>query len=247
MTEDAQNLGLAFSEFINVVDTVTHDWRIGVVTKSGGCFNGGVIDVSTPDYETVFLAAASTEPVNDNLTENLFELVDRSLDNVAPGECNDGFLRPNTLAHVIAVSDEPEQSGQPWTYWIGRWHALVTDPSYLVVSAVVDADPSDDNLPRSCGEYGEEYVPAAQNTGGVVLDICSTTWAVHAAQLGSVTASTLQTFDLAAIPDESTITVTVNGVETTNWTYDPARNTITIDDDLDTGDQLDVSYDPVGC
>ena len=35
--------------------------------------------------------------------------------NIGPGDCNEGFLRPDALLHVVIVSDETEQ-GRDWLY-----------------------------------------------------------------------------------------------------------------------------------
>ena len=245
MTEESWNLGRAFEDFITDIDDVTDDWRIGVVTKDAGCFNQGIITSATPNYEDVFLNAVTGLQIfaEDDLTESLLELVDVALGQTAVGGCNEGFVRGNAILHVIAVSDEPEQSGQPWSHWIGRWQDRMSDPNLVMVSAVVD-----DDLSGDCGQYGSEYIPAAEGTGGLVLDVCSSAWGSHASLLGEATASSLDTFLLNALPDPDSIVVTVDGVAYANgWYYDPVRNAIVITTDLPDGSQIAVSYTSLGC
>lgn len=244
MSEEAWNLGRAFDDFITDIGNVTTDWRIGVVTKDSGCFNRGIITAATPDYEGVFLdAVTGLQIFGTDLTESLLELVDNSLQQTMAGGCNAGFVRGNAILHVINVSDEPEQSGQPWDHWVTRWQARMSDPNLVLVSSVVD-----DDLSGDCGEYGEEYIPAAQNTGGVVLDVCSSAWGSHASQLGSATAGSLNTFLLSALPDPATIEISVDGVAyTSGWSYDAIRNAITITAILPPGSEVEVSYVAVGC
>lgn len=244
MSEEAWNLGRAFDDFITDIGNVTTDWRIGVVTKDTGCFNRGIITAATPDYEAVFLdAVTGIQFFGTDLTEALLELVDNSLQQTAVGGCNAGFIRGNAMLHVIIVSDEPEQSGQPWDHWITRWQDRMSDPNLVLVSSVVDDDVSGD-----CGQYGEEYIPAAQGTGGVVLDVCDSSWGSHASQLGSATAGSLNTFLLSALPDPATIAVSVDGVAyTSGWSYDAIRNAVTITAALPAGSEVEVSYVAVGC
>ncbi|MBX2801460.1 MAG: choice-of-anchor D domain-containing protein [Myxococcales bacterium] len=246
MNEEARNLGIAFEDFITEIDQVTNDWRIGVVTKDHGCFNRGVITAKTPNYENVFLDAVSGfQPfADDDLTEALLELVDISLRQTGPAGCNAGFVRGNAVLHVVAVSDEPEQSGQPWSHWITRWQNEMSDPNLVMVSAVVDSDTSGD-----CGQYGTEYIPAAQGTGGVVLDVCTSAWGNHASALGVATANSLDTFLLSALPDPTTLEVTFDGkpAPARAWSYDDTRNAIVLNGDLPAGTEVGVNYQSIGC
>ena len=43
MTEELGNLANAFDDFIDEIDLVTNDWKIGVVSHDNGCFNNGII------------------------------------------------------------------------------------------------------------------------------------------------------------------------------------------------------------
>ncbi len=245
MSDDVRNLGNAFGAFIAEIDQVTDDWQIGVVTKDSGCFNNGILTVATPSYEQVFLdACTGVQFFGTDLTEQLLELTDNALQASGPGQCNDGFVRGNALLHVIVVSDEPEQSGQPWDHWVTRWQARKSDPSLVMVSAVVDAAAPT----GSCGSYGTEYVPAAQNTGGLVLDICNSNWGSFAAQLGAASAAGLETYLLSATPDPATIEVSVDGTTyTTGWSYDANRNAVVIDADLPEGAEVEITYVSIGC
>lgn len=243
MSDDARALGNAFEDFIQEIDLVTTDWRIGVVTKDDGCFNRGIISAATPDYQNVFLDAVSggLGIFGYDNTEALLELIDNALRATGPGGCNAGFVRGNAVLHIVAISDEPEQSGQPADYWVARYQANMTDPNLVIVSTVADVN-------AACGSGAAGYVEAADLTGGLKLNICSSNWSTFASTLGAASAATLQTWLLSATPDETTITVTVDGVAyPTGWTYDPARNAIVITADLPVGAEVAVSYTAIGC
>ncbi|MEQ1567491.1 MAG: choice-of-anchor D domain-containing protein [Myxococcota bacterium] len=242
MVDDARNLGNAFADFITEVDLVTNDWQIGVVTKDAGCFNNGILSPVVPNYEAEFDDAVSGLGLTSgDLTEALLALTDEALQETSAGGCNFGFLRPGAVLHVVLVSDEPEQSGQPADYWIDRWQAEMSDPNLLVVSAVADAF-------SGCEDGASGYVEAATLTGGLLLDICNANWGTFAAQLGGASAQSLLTFLLGATPDPGTISVAVDGTTYPNgWHYDPIRNAVVIDVELPEGAVVEITYVALGC
>jgi hypothetical protein len=244
MLDEARSLGQAFDQFISEIDSVTDDWQIGVATKDGGCFNNGIITANTYDYESVFVDATSGGVFSaGSLTEALLELTDNALLKTTPGSCNEGFVRGNALLHVITVSDEPEQSGQPWHHWVGRWQARMSDPNLVMVSGVI-IGPKGGN----CGEPGTGYIEAIQGTGGVMLDVCTSDWGAYAQQLGAASASSLLTYLLSTVPEESTIEVSVDGTTYANgWHYDPVRNAVVIDVQLPAGSEVEITYVSIGC
>lgn len=244
MSSEARALGNAFSAFITEIDQVTDDWQIGVVHKDGGCFERGIITAQTYDYEAVFLDATSGGIFTaGDLTESLLELTDNALLKTTPGSCNEGFVRGNSLLHVIAVSDEPEQSGMPWDHWVGRWQARMSDPNLVMVSGVIDAPPAGD-----CGDLGTGYIEAAQGTGGVILDVCTSNWGNYAQELGAASAASLLTYLLSTQPDPTTIEVALDGTVYSNgWHYDPTRNAVVVDVELPEGSELTITYVSVGC
>ncbi len=244
MSGDIRNLGRNFSQFISQVDAVTLDWQIGVVTKDHGCFEEGIITPATPDYEAVFSRATSAGLFDfgpDDLTEALLHLAGVALQDTVPGRCNEGFSRPGALLHVIAVSDEPEQSGIAPADWIAFYEGYVTDPSLVVVSSVID-------LHDSCGSIGTGYIEAAALSGGVALDICSSNWGTHASSLGEASARSLRRFTLSRTPDPATIAVTVNGAPMpAGWVYVEGSNTVVLDEAPPAGARVEITYTATDC
>ncbi len=244
MSSETRALGNAFSAFISEIDNVTDDWQIGMVAEDHGCFEGGIITNATPDYEQVFLDAA-TRPFlfgDTDLTEALLALTDNALLQTGPGGCNAGFVRGNSLLHIVVVSDEPEQSGQAWDYWVSRWQSQMSDPNLVMVSAVID--PSAGN----CGSEGTGYIEAATNTGGLILDVCNSNWGNYAQQLGQASVANLLTYLLSATPDPSTIDVGVDGTSyEAGWSYDPVRNAVVIHVELPEGSEVTITYSSIGC
>ena len=74
------------------------------------------------------------------------------------GQCNQGFMRDGALLHIIAVSDEPEQSGQTAAHWVSQFENYVSDPALLRVSAVVDLSQGRDPGPLPAYRVGTAFI-----------------------------------------------------------------------------------------
>ncbi|MFT4626691.1 MAG: hypothetical protein ACI8PZ_005369 [Myxococcota bacterium] len=244
MGGDIRRLGDNFDQFITQVDAVTLDWQIGVVMRDHGCFEEGIITPSTPDYDRVFKDATSGGLFGfggSDLTESLLNLSGVSLQDTAPGRCNEGFARPGALLHIIAVSDEPEQSGIDPADWIAFYQNYVTDPSLVVVSSVID-------LHDSCGSLGTGYIEAAALSGGITLDICSSNWGTYAASLGEASGQVARRFPLSRTPDPATITITVDGMPMgPAWAYVEDANVVVFDVAPPAGATVEMTYTAVDC
>jgi hypothetical protein len=236
MDDDVTRIGNNFSRFISDISNITNDWRIGVVTKDSGCFNGGILRSTTPDYVTKFQTAVGGD--FGNYTEALLTLGYNALAATTGNGCNGGFLRPNAMLHFILVSDEPEQSWNNWSYYVNNFLTYKSDPALVKISAVAG------DYPNGCAtaEAGAGYYEAVQATGGIYLSICDTDWASHASELATASLADIYNFTLSDTPDVATIRVWVNGTEwTSGWHYDAPSNQVRFDDDLGSG-TLTVKY-----
>ncbi len=242
MEDDQRRLSLAFRDFITEIDNVTGGWQVGVVTLDSGCFNGGIMNASTPDYIGKFSDAVSVMgPFNTWLTESLLQLSAKSADKSDAGECNAGFLRDDSLLHVIVVSDEREQSGDPEGY-TRDMEAMKAGSGGLMVSAVVD-------IHTACGSEGIDNGPggydgAVAATGGLMLDICDDAWGERVDELAAATITGLRDYPLTARPDTGSFEIYVDGeLWTDGYTYDPSTNTISLDAELEGGEFIEILYD----
>mgnify|MGYP002818082228 CR=1 FL=1 len=227
MLDDAELLGASFNTFATTLGELTSNWRIGVVTLDSGCFNGGIITKSTPDYLGVFEKAVNTgddRSIQDD--EALFSLVDRALDNDVAGGCNAGFRRKGAALHVIVVSDEPERSTErspslTWDTFVERWYDEVEAPKLLKVSGVVDLE--------ACGDGAYGYLQAIEATDGEPLSLCSADWTETAVTLAEATLERVHAFTLARRPVPGSIVILIDGVRSdVDYTYDAASNSVII-------------------
>lgn len=237
--DDVENgIPLFVQELNNVAD-----WQLIEVTADDGCANGNVLTPSTPNVEQLLIDHAWDGGLfNQALTESLLKLADVALGKTGPGQCNDGFLRPGALLHVIAISDENEQSGKTGQYWVTQYESYVAAPEFVKVSAVVDIN-------RRCGDNSGPggYDDAVAATGGSLLNICNANWGADFADLASGVLAGVRTYNLSYEAAPETIVVTINGVPTTDFEYSSAGNSVTIlSPAVGEGDVVEITYQQTG-
>ena len=211
-------------DFIAELNQVA-DWEMIQVTREDGCLNGGILTPNTADPEGLLIDHAWDQGggVLSNRTEKLMMLADMALDQTGPGECNEGFLRPGALLHLIMITDEPERSNDPYTHWLGEYLDHVPSADFVKVSAIVDIN-------TNCGEGPDEYEDAAIATGGSLLDICNANWGAQFGEIASEVLAGIRTYNLAEPAAPESIVVTVNGTPTTDFDYSDAGNSVTVND-----------------
>ena len=236
-TDDIQN---GIPGFINELQQLT-DYQLIEVTKDSGCANGGIVDAFTPNAANVLINNAfNAGPFEQLNTEMLLKQAEKALSLTGPGQCNDGFLRPGALLHIVVASDESEQSFHDYNYWLGQYLNYVPDPAMVTVSAIVDIN-------YACGDGSGPggYLEAANATGGTVLDICTPNWGAQMNQIAQQAVAGVRAYNLAGPTDPATIEVTVNGVPTTDFVYNPASWTVTVNSPaIGEGDVVEITYNP---
>lgn len=214
------------------------DWQLLQVTDLDGCGNGGILTPTTPGADSLLInnAFPGVPPFGGNyfLTESLLQLASLALEQMDPGECNAGFLRPGSLLHIIVMSDEPEQSGQSYLHWLGDYGSYVPSPDFVKVSAVVDIN-------NNCGLGGAGYIEAANATGGAVLNICNSNWGSQLSNIASEVLAGIRTYNLAEPADPNTVVVTVNGTPTSDISVN--GDSVTINSPpVGEGDVVEITY-----
>ena len=181
-------------------------------------------------------------------------------------DSNEGFLRSYASLVVMVISDEPDYStlqypdsgnfigAEDYVEWLD---ALKGDtPSHL--SAIVGVGPEGLDDPNGCvhggflGEAnlehgalrGSGYIEAAIGTGGSVQSICDEDWTLALYRLGLTSAGLLERFELSEAPAIDTITVRVEGTETSSWTYEPLLGAVLFAPDAipESGVRIVISY-----
>ena len=246
MSDEAVTLGQQFNTFITTLSNYTSDWQVMVVNADHGCNHSGILTPSTPNYETIFADAVRTGAYDISFTEALLTNVTRAVEKTNPGDCNEGFLRPNAQLHIIMLSDECEQSPNPgicgtqWQSYIDRIYNAKGDPNLVRLSAVAG------DYPNGCGGtalFGSGYWESTQITGGVFLSICSDWTSPISLQMLANSSIAQSRFVLSHQPFEDSITVNVDGAEHSDWTYDNNSNEVVLQSNVPvSGSNVSITY-----
>ena len=226
-----------FGTFINTMAGLDADYHVAVVVEDDGCVLGSdpYIDntFSSSNAESTFETQADiyiTLGHYGSNTERGFSLAEAGLKsaNIGSGGCNEGMYREDAFLSLVHVSDEPEQSVNPYTYYVSLFQSMKSDPDDVVINAVAG------DYPGGCGSAspGTGYYEGTVATGGLFLSICATDWGSHLESLAEGSVSINDSFELTQLPVPETIEVTVDGIRTTTgWEYDATINSIVFERD----------------
>lgn len=237
MPDDNALVVANFGTFINELVRMNLDYHIAVAVEDDGCVLGSeaYIDTTFSSSNAVAKFENMADIYNECCrdTERGFTLVQAALksSNIGPGGCNEGLYREDAALFLIHVSDEPEQSVNPYTYYVGLFQGMKDDPKDVVINAVAG------DYPGGCksASPGTGYHEAAEATGGLFLSICATDWGAHFIQLAqhaqiTTTPQARDTFELTQLPVPELIEVSIDGITTTTgWQYDPSINSVVFD------------------
>ncbi|TNE88118.1 MAG: choice-of-anchor D domain-containing protein [Deltaproteobacteria bacterium] len=235
------NLQANFSTFIGTINSVTTDWRIGVATLDGGCFNSGFIEITDPDHAQLFQdAVVRGNDLSVSNDERLFTMARDALD----ASCNSGFMRNGALLHIVFVSDEWEQGPMSAQDMLDHAIAAKGTASAVKMSGIVCPDSGclDSNGNTYTDGTAGEYLDAVAIGHGVRLDIEASDWGQQVEELATASLAGIGRHELTQIADPTQIQVLVNGAPWTGWHYDAATNSIVFDVSPPAGSTVEVTY-----
>lgn len=159
--------------------------------------------------------------------------------------CLTGFLRADSQLHVVLVAGGPDQSPRSVEAQLAELRSTVPAASGVTVSAAIPV------TAEACAgtAYGAGYADMVIDTEGAIADLCAPSFAdgMEAIAGASLRASSggLR-HALAQPPQEASITVKVDGLTWTAWTYDPLDQAIVFsaDEAPETGAWVQVAYAP---
>jgi len=241
-----------FDTFLATLVDMDADYQVAVIVGDDGCVltedrpyisSTMSADLQQDGFTTMIGSAMNA----GGYTEMGFTLLEAAMseDNLGSGGCNEGMLREDATLAVVGVTDEPEQSLNPWDYYVTFLQSQKSDPDKVIVHAIAG------DYPSGCGsaEPGHGWYEASVATGGLFLSICATDWASHLEALAEGSAANLTRFELTSAPVPETIRVTINGVPSTvGWTFDETANTVVFDDDHvpEGGSTIEIEYSLLG-
>ena len=249
MENHTSTLEAGFADFVSGLSGLDRDYHVAVVVADDGCVLGDqpYLDssLSLAEQQSLFEAQSCTGSVSCSSagthTSRPFSLLQSALSNSnrGSGGCNEGFFREHAELHLVAISDGPESSVNPYSYYISLFQGLKSsDP---LIHAVGGDYPSGClNASAFTGAY-----EATVATGGSLISICAT-------DIGPKLLAVLQSeeegpaaFELSQFPASSTLELRVDGiVSREGWRYVPSTNTIDFEEGFvpAAGSVIQVSY-----
>lgn len=236
MADDQARLAANFSDFAYNLEASSMDWQVVVATADDGCASGGIFSPFTADVVTKFSQAVRGS--EGRFTEAGLTIADHALQKASGSGCNAGFLRDGAKTLALLVSDEPEQSPASWDSLVFDLQALA--PTISIAGIVGPA-------PRGCAtaELGSGYIEAAGATAGVVYSICEPDWTDYFQELTSLLSDEPKDrLVLDWVPELSTLQVTLDGAEWTEWSWNADENAIVFNPDAipQGGQRVEATY-----
>ncbi|MFZ5475551.1 MAG: lamin tail domain-containing protein [Myxococcota bacterium] len=135
-------------------------------------------------------------------------------------ESNVGFVREEANLAILVVSDEEDSSPMSVDSYLRAFADVKGDEAYrdhrvMSVSAVIGSDPPEFDGQASCesehgaATYGERYVDAVAQTGGLMDSICAADFSPIVAELGLTLSGLASEFVLSRVPELETLAVSL--------------------------------------
>ena len=225
------NLSNNFSSFISVFANSGVDYQIAFITTDNENFvNGKIIRSTDADpigdvTDIISQISITGHGLERGLWES-YEATQAGAD-AGPGST---FLRNDSRLVMVYLSDERDgsttySSMTPTDY---ANHLLTLKPlsDQLSINAVAGDHPNGCSPPYA--QHGAGYYEVVQQLGGTFMSICATDYGLQMDTLAR-DSILLSAFELSDVPIEESIVVTVDGYQSTDWTYNATENAIYFD------------------
>jgi hypothetical protein len=242
------SLAANFDSFIKFAESAKVDYHIAVVTTDdssatkSGRFQAGpshpekILTPTTVDVENKFKAKVSVG-TSGSAIESCLSPLHKALTAPLVNNENAGFLREDASLAMICVTDAPDQSSQPSTYYLNNFWNIKghNQKTRFTFNAIAGFNPSP---PAGCsydsGPDDGSYAYLVSQTNGVKDEICTPDWSKTLEELGKTGLGFRTNFFLTSVPDltKGPIIVAIDGVPVpavddrgaTVWTYDSLGN-----------------------
>ena len=243
MGSNQTNFKNNFDSFINVFSAAGVDYQIAFITTDNENFVNGAI-----------VTSASTDPVGEvndivdsigtwgNAYERGLYYSYLATQPGADAGIGSTFLRTDARLVVIYVSDEPDYSSSlVSTSDVSSHLAGLKASSSMVTAHAVAGDYPSGCSSNGGASFGDGYYDVVNDLGGTFVSICASDFGVQMDTLARESMALLS-FPLSGDPIVDTIEVFVDGVASTDWTYDSALNAIIFNVAPTDGSLIDASY-----
>lgn len=229
-------LGNSFGTFINWLVGANVDYRIAVTTTDmvdpaqSGRFTGAtkIITPQTPDAINTFKTNAQVGATGSGDEKGLAAAYAALTPPLVNAE-NAGFLRPEARLFVVYVTDEEDSSPMSVQTYVDGFTAIKGgDPSRVYHAAIAGPVPLGCFTFATSAVAGARYKQAVDATTGLFGSICETNFGVTLQNLAFEVSAASGEFFLTAVPQPTTLVITVNGQpqQAAWWGYNAASNSI---------------------
>lgn len=215
MADEQQKLAENFPLFIEFFLDSGLDWHIGVLStdmtansKSGklqGAAGFKYLDNDVPNPAGLFADMAQLG-TGGSFEEKGRAAAYAALTDPLLSGYNAGFYRDEASLHLVAISDEEDQSGNNPTRneFIGFLRSLKQEDDMVTFSSIVGPNPA------ACGaQTGSNYHAVTNAIGGIIESICEDDWAPVLEELGLQAAGLRREYFLSELPVADSIRVYV--------------------------------------
>ena len=240
------NLANNFDAFVGAFSAAGIDYHLAIITTDSAAFVGDMITPSTADPITEFNDQISSIGTRGSALEQglYYSYLSTSSGGDASPGATTGFFRPDSRLVVVYISDEPDashySSSMADSDYTAHLLSLKSSTDLVVAHAVIGDYPSGCST-NGGAQFGDGYYDVANDLGGTVMSICAEDWSVTMDTLARDSMAEMA-FALSDNPIEETITVTIDGVTTTDWTYDSSSNMVNFSVAPDDGSAIDINY-----
>lgn len=231
MSDEQDALGTNFDAFIRDFITKNVDFKMAITTTDAVGANKGAM-VAGSDTKLTSEQAALNPNTFMNDFRNMVRVGTNGSGNEKGLEGSEGFmqryansfLRNDAYLAVVILSDEEDQSAQAPSFYTDYLKSFKSEAGLVKVYSIVDVGLTNTGSNGVTTGY-QRYAEASNLTAGIVADIRDDFYQVLTA-MGDSLINLLDSFALAHDPIGGSLQVFVNGVLSSDYTFDAASRSI---------------------
>jgi hypothetical protein len=248
MGDEQQALGDNFSAFIEEFVEKNIDFQMAVTTTDTRSQYAGVAYGDSMETLTSEKLAEDQDQFLEDFAENVSVGVDGSGKEKGikgsfafTNRHKDDWLRDDAYYVIVYMSDEEDQSEASVNAYMNGIKAKKNNDGLVKAYSIVQM--VETSVDKWLHRGYERYQEASDLTNGRVTDIRDDFY-LTLLEMGEEIAQLSEQFPLSSTPaDIDSIVVVVDGVESQDWEYIPASNTISFNSAPAVGAQIEVTYE----
>lgn len=231
MSDEQTALGLNFSAFINEFIKKDVDFKMAITTTDVSSWDKKGKMVTGSDVKLTSAAARANETQFKTDFRTLVKVGTLGSGFEKGLEASEGFMqkyastfvRSDAYLAVVVLSDEEDQSSKSVSHYTDYLKNFKSEAGLVKVYSIVDTGKTNSGTGITTGF--QRYADASKNTAGKVSNIRDDFYKSLSA-MGDSIINLLDSFALANNPVPGTLRVYVNGIETSDHTFDASSRSI---------------------